>query len=225
MNARKLIPLTALLCLLLAPSVPAASQGGDTISIDGADEVSTVAVSPSQGLTNSLAVVGPRFVLQYANQLRYIELATVPASLQTLLAQVSDRFVLQYANANRLLRLSYPLALINDHALPVISALVASASSTGIATITWTTDEFATGSVSYGTQPGVYTATVSDPLYAKGHMLTLPGLTLGVTYYYQVTSTDLSGNSAVSSEYSFTAQTPTPTPEQGPVYVPLVRKR
>ncbi|QLQ04673.1 MAG: fibronectin type III domain-containing protein [Anaerolineae bacterium] len=52
--------------------------------------------------------------------------------------------------------------------------------------ITWTTDEFATSEVRYGTAPGAYTHTVSDPLFEKNHSLTLTGLTAGRTYYFIV---------------------------------------
>jgi len=62
----------------------------------------------------------------------------------------------------------------------------------------------------------MYSQTVSDPLYAKQHEITLTGLTMGTTYYYKVCSTDRSGNTATSSEHSLTAQIP--------VYLPLVMR-
>jgi len=87
------------------------------------------------------------------------------------------------------------------------------------AVITWTTDEFATSVVLYGVKPGVYPQTVSDPLYAKQHRITLTELTLGATYYYRVQSTDRSDNTTTSSEQSFTAQ-----PYFYSVYLPLVMR-
>ena len=83
--------------------------------------------------------------------------------------------------------------------------------------ITWATDEFATSTVLYGTQPGVYSQTVSDPLYTKQHSITLTGLPPGtMPYYYVVRSTDRSGNTATSSEYTFNTQ---PF-----VYLPLIMR-
>lgn len=237
MNARKATLLLAVLFVLLAFMVPAASQQGDDIIVNGADEVKKTSISITQDLTDRLAGVRPRIVLQYANQLRPVGLVAVPDSLQmllnqvsarvvvqyantirreslpaipgtlqTLLGQVSDRIVFQYANANRWERLAYPISLFNDTTLPRISGITAQPTGSESTTISWTTDEFATSTVLYGTRPGVYSQTVSDPLYTKQHGITLTGLTPGTTYYFKVRSTDRSGNTATSSEYSFTAQ-------------------
>jgi len=248
MSTRKAIFGGIILLLLLAFTIPTASQQGDNITVNGADEIITTSVSISQDLEDSLANVGPRVVLQYANHLRRIELPAVPNALQTLLdqlsarvvveyanaiyrkdlpalpgefqtllGQVSERVVFQYANANRQESLVYPQALFNDTTPPQISDVSASLISTDSAVITWTTDEFATSTVLYGTQSGNYTWTVSDPLYAKQHEVVLSGITPGATYYYKVRSTDRSGNTATSSEYSFTAKLY--------VYLPLIVKR
>lgn len=136
----------------------------------------------------------------------------MPSALQILLGQVSDRIVIQYAKTDRQESLVYPAGLFNDTTPPQISDV--SASGTGI--ITWTTDEFATSTVLYGTRSGIYSHMVSDPLYTKQHEITLTGLTSGTTYYYKVRSTDRSGNTATSPEHSFTAQIS--------VYLPLVMR-
>ncbi len=132
-----------------------------------------------------------------------------------MLAQVSERIILQNTNANRQESLVYPAALINDTTSPQISNIGVIGTGSGNATIVWTTDEFATSTVLYGTQPGVYSQTLSDPLYTKQHALTLTGLTPGTTYYFKVRSTDRSGNTATSSERSFT---------QVLIYLPLVMR-
>lgn len=71
--------------------------------------------------------------------------------------------------------------------------------------MTWTTDEYATGAIRYGLQPGVYTAVVSSTLYARTHRAVLPGLTAGETYYYQVWGADRSGNEYLSQSGQFLA--------------------
>lgn len=249
MSARKAMLLLAMLFLLLAFAVPVASQVSDNIIVNNADEVRETSVSMTQDLVDLIAGVGPRIVLQYANQLRPIGLVDVPSSLQTLLdqvsvrivvqyantirqdsltalpsalqtllVQVSDRLIFQYANANRELPLVYPAALINDTTPPQVSDITASMTGSDTAIITWTTDEFATSTVPYGTQPGVYPQTVSDPLFTKQHRITLTGLMSGTTYYYRVRSTDRSGNTITSSEHSFTAQV------YYPIYLPLVMR-
>ena len=245
MNARKATLFLAILFLLLVFTAPAASQQGDDIIVDGADEVRKTSVGMAQDLTDRLAGVGPRIVLQYANELRSVGLTAVPSSLQTLLDQVSarvvvqyantirreglaampgalqtsldqvsDRIILQYANTNRQESLAYPTALFNDTTPPLISDITCRTIAPDSVIITWTTDEFATSTVLYGTQPGVYPHTVSDPLYTKQHEITLTGLASGTTYYYEVRSTDRSGNTATSSEQSAIAQIN--------VYLPLV---
>ncbi len=267
MNIRRATPVLITLSLLLAFAVSVASQQSDGIVVNNADEVWQTSVSMTQGLTESLAGVKSRIVLQYANELRHLRLMAVPGTLQTLLGQisarvivqyantirrerlppipsalqtlleqvsdrvvlqyansnrrealvypdalqtllgqVSDRIVLQYANSNRREVLVYPVALLNDTIPPQISGIVARTTGVGTATIAWTTDEFATSTVLYGTQPGVYPRTVSDPLYTKQHEITLTGLTPGTTYYYQVRSTDRSGNTSTSAEHSFIAR-------------------
>ena len=243
MDARKAILCLGLLIVLLAVAVPAASQQGDDIVVNGADEVKEVSFSMAQDLLDSIAGVGPRIVLQHANQSLSIELVAVPGPLQTLLdqisarvvvqyanairrndllavpgplqtllGQVSDRIAFQYANGNRKMGLSYPAALIGDTVSPQISNVIASPVTASTELVAWITDEFANSVVIYGEQPGAYPHTAIDALYVKAHALTLTGLTSRATYYYRVRSTDPSGNTSESSEYSCVANPPQPPP-------------
>jgi len=157
-------------------------------------------------LQTAIILVPPRIVVQYANLMRHHDLVAAPGPLQTLLSQASARVILLYANQNRALSLSYPAAMFGDTTAPQISAIAAAPIAADRVTISWVTDEFADSTVVYGEQPGVYTHTVSDPLYVKGHALTLTGLTPGVPIYYRVRSTDQSSNMGQSSERSFTPQ-------------------
>jgi fibronectin type 3 domain-containing protein len=87
---------------------------------------------------------------------------------------------------------------------PVISAVDAVDISENSTQITWLTDEPATSQVDYAfcqTPTGSYS--VTDPQYITDHSLILVNLELGIEYCYQVTSTDQSDNTSVSSEYSF----------------------
>jgi hypothetical protein len=160
--------------------------------------------------------VADRIILQYANTKREVGLSAIPETLRTLLGQIADRIILQYANTNRQIGLSYPVALIGDTAPPQISGITATPVGSSIV-ISWTTDEFATSVVLYGTQPGVYTRTVNDPLYVKQHEVTLTGLAPRTTYYFIVRSADRSGNVAESGEYRFTTTSP--------AYLPLIQRR
>ncbi len=163
-----------------------------------------------------LAQVADKIILQYAKTKREVGLSAIPETLRTLLGQIADRIILQYANTSRQIGLSYPVALIGDTAPPQISGVTATLVDSSIV-ISWTTDEFATSAVLYGTQPGVYTQTVSDPLYVKQHEITLTGLTPRTTYYFIVRGADRSGNPTDSAEYHFTTTSP--------IYFPLIRRR
>ena len=97
--------------------------------------------------------------------------------------------------------------LAPDTTDPVISALTTSElTSTGVK-ITWTTDEGAKDKVWYGTADPVVTSgipTAEDTTLRTAHTFTVTGLTAGTVYYYIVSSTDSSGNDAMSSQGTFT---------------------
>ena len=81
--------------------------------------------------------------------------------------------------------------------------------STDTATVSWTTNEAATGEVYYGIATpldlsATSTANVSTSTLSTGHSLGITGLNASTTYYFVVKSADASGNVATSSEDSFT---------------------
>lgn len=102
----------------------------------------------------------------------------------------------------------------NDTTPPVISSLGATANVT-TATVSWITNEAATGKVYYGTTSPVDIVTassLSNNVLQTGHSFSLSGLTATTTYYYLVVSKDTKGNTATSSQQSFiTANTPDTT--------------
>ncbi|MDA1264786.1 MAG: DUF1349 domain-containing protein, partial [Planctomycetota bacterium] len=91
---------------------------------------------------------------------------------------------------------------VQDIDPPVISNLAVSPGPT-FATITWTTDEPADSSVDYGPDDG-YGSTVLDTALVTDHVLLVGGLTPDTTYHFQVCSADLSGNTACTSDQTFT---------------------
>ena len=100
--------------------------------------------------------------------------------------------------------LLFPKELINDTTPPIISNITVTNITDDSATIKWDTDEFADSLVKYGTSSGAYTKQEYDELFVKKHAVSLYNLSPGTKYYFVVKSVDLSGNSAESSEYSFT---------------------
>lgn len=95
-----------------------------------------------------------------------------------------------------------------DTIAPVISNLSASNVSSTTATIAWTTNEPATSAVWYSTSTpvtiGSPTPSVSSSTLVSNHSLSLTSLTASTTYYYVAQSADTSGNTATSSQQSFT---------------------
>jgi hypothetical protein len=93
---------------------------------------------------------------------------------------------------------SYTATYTADTTPPVISGVKAAATTSGDATITWTTDELSTSQVAYGTTASTLNSNQSDPATVTSHVITLHGLTAGTKYFYRVTSGDRAGNRATA---------------------------
>ncbi|MEK7510814.1 MAG: peptidoglycan-binding protein [Patescibacteria group bacterium] len=89
-----------------------------------------------------------------------------------------------------------------DTTAPVISSIASSTTET-TATISWTTDEAATSVVNYGATASYGSASSSATLVTS-HSIELTGLTAATTYHFQVQSLDSAGNTATSSDRTFT---------------------
>ena len=118
--------------------------------------------------------------------------------------------------ASRFYMFAYQVGLVNDTTVPQISDVKENPTGSGSMKISWFTDEFTTSTVRVGTQPGIYTLTITNPLYYKLHEVPVTGLIPGVIYYYIVSSTDRSGNTAQSQERSFIASSS--------LYLPLIKR-
>ncbi len=111
------------------------------------------------------------------------------------------------ASGNTATSTDYTFSTINtdDYTPPVITF----ATSTGItnitdttATISWTTNELATSTLSYGLNTS-YGATLSNNNLNINHTYELTGLTKGTQYHIQLGDTDASGNTMVSNDIVF----------------------
>jgi len=91
-------------------------------------------------------------------------------------------------------------------AAPTISAVSVSGMTAIAATIDWTTNVAASSQVNYGTT-AAYGSSVSDSNMLTSHSLTLNSLTCNTTYHYQITSVVAPGNSATTSDATFTTAT------------------
>ncbi|MFZ5876797.1 MAG: fibronectin type III domain-containing protein [Nitrospirota bacterium] len=90
-----------------------------------------------------------------------------------------------------------------DTTAPVISGTTASTTGATSAVITWTTNEASTSIVEYGSTTA-YGSSSTNATLVTSHSLTLTGLAASTVYHYRVRSTDAAGNTASSSDFSFT---------------------
>lgn len=87
---------------------------------------------------------------------------------------------------------------------PTISLASVASVATTSASVSWTTDEVATGYVEYGTSASYGSQTTLDGAFTLTHGASLTGLTPNTTYHYRVVSSDASGNTALSPDNTFT---------------------
>ncbi len=94
---------------------------------------------------------------------------------------------------------------------PVISGIKIADISDTTATITWITDEKATGVIEYGASVA-YGTTVQEDSLLTNHSLTLSGLEPEKTYFFRIKSKDANKNEAMSEiTQPFKTLTPVPT--------------
>ncbi len=93
---------------------------------------------------------------------------------------------------------------------PAISNLAAGSISSSGASVSWDTDQPASGQVQYGTTTAYAGSTTLNPTLATGHAQQLSGLVAGTLYHYRVLSTNASGNQAVSGDSTFTTSAVAP---------------
>ncbi len=71
------------------------------------------------------------------------------------------------------------------------------------ARVTWVSSEQASSTLEYGTSL-LYGSTLANDNYNSNHIYDISGLTPGATYYLRLKNTDINGNTATESGFSFT---------------------
>ena len=155
-------------------------------------------------LTDNVSKALPRPLVEYPNTAFGFELKECPEELANNASKTLPRPLVEYPNTVLSKSLIFPKELINDTTPPIITNITVTDITDNSATIKWDTDEIANSLVKYGVASGVYTESEEDSLFVKNHIVELTGLSAGTCYYFVANSTDQSGNSAESSEYSFT---------------------
>lgn len=230
---------TILLMFLVAGAVgtilaQARSVAGQTngIMVNDADGVVRVGMSQSQSLEEAMGRVSPRVVQQFGQGHLYAPLK-IDQELHTLLEGVPPRV---YAHASQGFG-RYPMQppqeimQARDQASPVITDTVKVTPAGNNAVLEFTTSEFATVTIRYGSASGSYSQEVVITIYAQVHSIQLDlskvqqqQLAQTQRYYYIIEMTDRSGNTTTTPEDSFTLTgdeaTPTPPPEATPTPQP-----
>lgn len=104
-----------------------------------------------------------------------------------------------------------------DSEPPVVTNISVSALTAQSATLSWMTDEPATGYVEYGMTPDYGSLTPLAEDFATEHSANLSGLSADTTYYYRIVVADAAGNSSATPGESFTTESaPVPEPKPEP---------
>ena len=167
------------------------------------DSTSTVIYSSSPNLENPMQETDNTFVANHsvlltglsANTIYYFYVKSTDSSGNT----ATDNNAEDY----------YYFTTANDQVPPVISSVNA-VSTVSTVTITWETDELSTSQVEYGTTSSYTASTTKDSTLTIQHVVTISQdheFEAGIEYHYRVKSTDANGNSATSTDYTFTFQT------------------
>jgi len=102
----------------------------------------------------------------------------------------------------------YKATTTPDTSAPIISGVSATNITLGSGHIVWTTNENADSSVWYSTSTPIIVPANASAVYSgsliSSHNISLSGLATSTVYYYMVGSKDVAGNSATSTQYSFT---------------------
>ncbi len=108
-----------------------------------------------------------------------------------------------YPYPHPLTLIDVPIQTQQDSSAPVISDLTSSTTNSSV-TITFTTDEDANITLSYGTTISLLDGTDENATFNTSHSTTISSLTNNTLYYYNITVCDADGNCATNGTYNFT---------------------
>ncbi len=117
-----------------------------------------------------------------------------------------------YQASNYWVDVVFATTIATDTTPPVISSVQAGSITTTTATITWTTDEASDSQVDYGTTASYGSSTPLNSSSVTSHSQQITGLTAGTLYHYRVRSRDAAGNTANSSDLTFSTTADTTAP-------------
>ena len=112
---------------------------------------------------------------------------------------------------------------VGDTSPPKISEVNIFDVSTSSAIIQWTTDEKSDSMVNYGLNKNYGVA--RDALFSKTHQIVIQNLTSGATHYFQIVSSDISGNQSISRGYQFLTERISKQDIEGIETIPTTREQ
>jgi hypothetical protein len=190
-------------------SVPSASL---TSPLAGATVSSTITLSANASATSPASISSVQFLAGGSS----IGTSTATSSSYTLswntASSTNGSTTLTVLATDNYANTSTASITVNVENPPIISSISATPSTTTVL-VTWTTNTSASSSVKYGLTTSYGSSATSSTLVTS-HSITLSGLTNGQAYHYQVLSTDAKGNTASSSDETFSESASTSTPPQ-----------
>lgn len=151
--------------------------------------------APAASRTDGAGVDGPLYNPTYWPQ-------NVQASGYSNSATNFDSYHIHPITAGYNAIADYVASKLVDTTPPTISSVASTTTST-TATITWSTNERATSTISYGTTTS-YGLTTGSNTATTSHSITLTGLQSGTAYHFKISVTDSSNNSTTSSDLILT---------------------
>lgn len=214
------------------PALQAHMNHGDTMGVCGGGTATTTpdttmpvisGVSATAITTTGATIVwntneGSTMQVQYGTTTAYGSLSTLNSTLMTShsveLSGLTPNTMYNYIvwskdaanNTATSTNMTFMTAAL-DTTAPVLSSVMSSAVATTTATVSWNTNESATGKVYFGTANPLVLASAtatSTSALSTGHTFGLTGLTASTTYYFVVESMDAANNTATSSQMWFT---------------------
>lgn len=186
----------------ITESIAGQQMGGFTIQ--NADATNYLDTTGSSELNTIIQNVPPRFIYERADSiLNNGNVDPIDSALLALFQDVPPRFVYERADAIGHSEVSYPRLLINDNTSPSYVEVNPQASGDGTVYVYWTTTEFTTSTLQYGTQSGNYANTQTNNEYYISNVFIVTNAVSGVTYYGRLTNVDRNGNAIQSSEFTF----------------------
>ncbi len=171
----------------------AAYAPGESVAIrvedaDGGASVSVDAVSASEPLGETLVIAGSNGVYETSLPLSLVTAVTGDGQLSV---SHGDALTSSYSDASPVHVASASATVDSDD--PEIRDVAADPAGT-TATVSWTTNTFATSQIEYGTTAGLGPLSTLDADLVTAHAHEVTGLTPETTYFFDVLSADHEGN-------------------------------